>query len=339
MLMTTQNLSNHQNVAALATPSISGAALPQASSLSSGATRWPHMFRVVSIERMPIDGHSHRTTARLFHENAAISVYWTSGTVDARITRGSLVAIRWLRHLVATDDVVRISRLVLMEKPEPSINLFHTIPTTWVNNRDLVERAADQFEKLPRGFQHLFNAIFWDGKRLHRYLTGPGSLNGHHNVRSGNFRHSVEVAERALSMADDCERTFAPVLILGALLHDAGKADEYRFNSMRQVYEMSERGTLVGHKHTILEWISAAMACHRIILPETHYLGLVHALTAAKGAPDWLGIRPPMSMDATILSMADRLSGESDLHAQLAPGGTGFGKYHRHLGGRPYVVG
>lgn len=298
----------------------------------------PCMFRVETIEREPVDLVQHKMTARLFHEDQQLSVQWISRQVDVRIHKGSLVAIRWHGHPVAIDGTIRISRLVLMEIPTPSFNLFRTVPLAWVHNRDLVARAADLWEALPRGFQHLFNAIFWDGNRFQRFLNGPSSLNGHHNDRSGNFRHSVEVAERALSLAHDYEGTFVPVLILGGLLHDAGKADEYCFDFKRHAYEMSERGALVGHKNTILEWIAAAMARHRIILPEAHYLALVHALTAAKGAPEWLGIRPPMSMDATILSMADRLSGHSDLHAKLAPEGDGFGRYHRHLGGRPYVV-
>jgi 3'-5' exoribonuclease len=43
----------------------------------------------------------------------------------------------------------------------------------------------------------------------------------------------------------------------------------------------------------VLEWIAAARAQHRVIVPEAHYLALLHAITAAKGAPDWLGLREP----------------------------------------------
>jgi 3'-5' exoribonuclease len=82
---------------------------------------------------------------------------------------------------------------------------------------------------------------------------------------------------------------------------------------------MTERGTLLGHKHTVLEWIAAARAQHRVIVPEAHYLALLHAITAAKGAPDWLGLREPLSLDAHILSMVDRLSGQADLVARNAP--------------------
>jgi len=67
-------------------------------------------------------------------------------------------------------------------------------------------------------------------------------------------------------------------------------------------------------------------------------LALLHAITAAKGAPDWLGLREPLSLDAHILSTVDRLSGQADLVSRHAARDGGFGAYHRHLGGRPYVV-
>jgi 3'-5' exoribonuclease len=101
---------------------------------------------------------------------------------------------------------------------------------------------------------------------------------------------------------------------------------------------MSERGVLIGHRHTILEWIAAARARERIIIPETHYLALLHALTAGKGA-EWLGIREPVSIEALLLSTADRLSGQIDLVDRMAPNQPGFGEYHKHLKGKPYVIG
>ena len=298
----------------------------------------PPIFRVESLERTPVNGCHHRCRATLFHEQAAITVEWLAQHVDVRIAKGCLVSIRWLGNPQCIAGTIHISRLVLIERPEVACNLLQTIPYGWIRDRELVGRAARLWEQLPRGFQQLFNAIFWDGKRLHRYIAGPSSLSGHHNNLNGNFRHSVEVAEQALALGREKPTSFAPVLIIGGLLHDAGKADEYRYDHARRCFEMSPRGALIGHKNTLLEWIAAAMARDRIILPEAHYLALVHALTAAKGAPVWLGLREPLSLDATLLSMADRLSGQGDLHLRMAPAQDGFGRYHRHLGGRPYVV-
>jgi 3'-5' exoribonuclease len=271
--------------------------------------------------------------AVLFHEQAGLKVEWLCRHPDSRLTAGA-----WCRSAGSvarpTTGAIRISRLVKLERPEASLNPLPRSPTVG-SRTGLWWRAGQLWEGLGRPLQHLFNAVFWDHHRFQRYLDGPSSLAGHHNGRNGNFRHAVEVAERARALASHHAEAHLPVLLASSLLHDAGKAEEYRFNGRHRRFEMTERGTLLGHKHTVLEWIAAARAQHRVIVPEAHYLALLHAITAAKGAPDWLGLREPLSLDAHILSMVDRLSGQADLVARNAPTQGGFGAYHRHLGGRP----
>ena len=43
-------------------------------------------------------------------------------------------------------------------------------------------------------------------------------------------------------------------------------------------------------------------------------------------------------MEAILLASADKLSSRSDLYRRHAPARTGFGRYHPHLRGRPYVL-
>lgn len=299
----------------------------------------PPTLRVQSIERHPGAHGGILNRAVLFHEQASLSVEWLTRHADIRLVRGSLASIRWLGRPVCCDGYIRISRLVLLERPEAAANLFSLVPRSWVSDRELVVRASALWEGLPRGFRHLFNAMFWDGRRFQRYLMGPSSLGHHHSGLNGNFRHCIEVAERALRMAEGQGLANRAILAIGGLVHDAGKADEYRFDHVRRCFTMSDRGALIGHRETLQQWIAAAMASHRVILPEAHHLGLIHALIAAKGAPAWLGLREPRSIEATILSMADRLSGEEELYTRLAPAEGGFGRYHRLLKYRPYVVG
>jgi 3'-5' exoribonuclease len=55
--------------------------------------------------------------------------------------------------------------------------------------------------------------------------------------------------------------------------------------------------------------------------------------------PEWLGLREPCTLDAILLSAADRLSGQIELMARHSPAQAGFGRFHPHLRGQPYVVG
>lgn len=219
----------------------------------------PPVLRIVSLTRMPgRNGHGVFNEAEVYHEQASLRVCWLSSQVDTRLQKDCLVGIRWLGKPVSVQGAIRISRLVLLERPVPTENLFRTIPSAWVKDRDLVDRATVLWESLSRPFQHLVNVIFWEGNRFHRFLAGPSSLNGHHDAVNGNFRHTLEVAESCLSLARGNPDVCHGVLVTAALLHDAGKADEYRLKPDRRGLAMSPRGLLVGHRHTILEWIAVA---------------------------------------------------------------------------------
>jgi 3'-5' exoribonuclease len=299
----------------------------------------PPVFRVESLERYPAEHRQVATRAVLFHEKARLTVEWLSHNVDVRITRGTLVSVRWLGNPTSHNGAIRISRLVLLERAEADLNLFETVPHSWVKDRALVKQAAELVDGLPRCNRHLFNAIFWDGGRFERYVTGPSSINGHHNGWNGNLRHSVEVADMALQQGRSYHQVYAPILCLGGLLHDAGKADEYRYDHARRRFVLTKRGELIGHRQTLLEWLATARAQPRVIVPEPLYLALVHALMAVNGAPDWLGLRVPRRLEPVILSRADGISSTADLFERNTAGGARPGKYHPHLGVRPVSIG
>ncbi len=299
--------------------------------------RIPAVFRLTRVTYIQIDHFTCRCEAAIYHDAMSLQVAWEASQSDIRLRQGVLVRVSWIGSPSCQDGYLRIASLVLSEVPLPSFDLFATVPSSWVKDRSLVERARKLAACLSAPQLHLFNAIFWDGFRFHRFLFGPSSMNGHHCRPNGNFRHSIEVAELCLAVVANEPRVAKDLLVLAALLHDAGKADEYTYDRARQCFEMSARGALIGHRHTILEWIAAALACQCIDLPEGQLLGLLHCLTAGNGAI-FLGIRPPVSIEAVTLASVDGLSGKSDLIMDNAPRDAGFGRYHKKLGSRPYVV-
>jgi 3'-5' exoribonuclease len=218
------------------------------------------------------------------------------------------------------DGATRIQRLLPVTTPLPSFNLFHTLLPGWVADPSLAIRAAALWEALPRPLGYLVNAVLWESNRFHRLVTGPSSIRGHHSELSGNFRHSIEVAEHARSLAGKTGLANAPLLIAGGLLHDAAKAVEYRFDREDRRFRLSDRGQLIGHRDTLIEWLAVARETGGVIIDEATWLGLLHAFNAARGAPVCLGMREPRSLEADIFSMADRLSGREDLYRRSARG-------------------
>ena len=297
----------------------------------------PWLFRLVRLDRVSLPKGGYRFQATLFHDKASVAVTWIGSKVDDRLSAGSLVTPRWTSKTVCTQGQIIVNRLLPVSTPS-TVNLFETVPYEWVKDREAISQARQIIEGLPSYFIKLINGIFWDYRRFYRFLVGPSSLNGHHNYKHGNLRHSLEVTHNALMLSKNRETVCLHVLATAALLHDAGKADEYQFNHQRNCFEISTRGVLLGHKLSIVEWISAAVAQYQIPIPDNELLSLLHALTAAKGAPNWIGIREPVSPEANLLSIADRLSGQDDLFKQTMTSSKGFGRYHKHLRGRPFLV-
>jgi 3'-5' exoribonuclease len=298
------------------------------------------VFRVLSVVRDTPDRGRVPNRADLFLDEQRYTVEWFSQKVDARIRPGALVEVVPTATLRETEGLIRIQRLRLVDRPRAAVNPFATIPPSWVKDRSLVERATALWKCLPRDLALLLNAVLWTGNRLHCYAMCPSSLNDHHKELGGNFIHSIEVAEAALGMANASRLANAPLLVLGGLLHDAGKAVEYRSIKGSTRHLLSERGELVGHRDTLVGWLAEARMTHGLNMGEGLFLGLMHMLCAARGAPDWLGLRSPRTREADILSQADSFSRMEYLRNSCAPpfNQPGFGGSHRNLGYRTYVT-
>lgn len=301
----------------------------------------PGILRIQSIARiLAADGVQICSVATLFHEQVLLTVTWTSRQTDTRLRRGSLVRIRWGAATECANGAIRIDRLVLVDRPDASTNLFATVPTAWVSDRTVVQRAMTLWDQMPRNLAHLFNALMWDGQRFHRYVYGPSSIDGHHNGANGNLIHSVEVAEAAMAIGRFYPGVNLDLLGLGGLVHDAAKADEYFYDRERCVYSLSPRGALVGHRDTLIDWLATARSAGRVGMSESTYLVLMHMLNANCGAAHCTGLRQPLTPEPEILAAADRFSVDGNLAARCAPTTEkrGVGHFHPQIKGHPHAL-
>lgn len=297
----------------------------------------PLVYRLTNIEVNRVGRGQHSVVAEIYHDQASLRVQWQSSYVDPRLKVGTLVGVRWKGETKSEQGAIKISRLMVMDMPRPDINLFNTIPPSWLNERPLVIRASSVFKQLTKQFQYLWNAMFWEEERFRALVTYPSSLNNHHTQPHGNLLHLVECCELAMKVCLT-EKVNEGLLLMLCMLHDAGKAGEYTYQESRHQYYLSERGILLGHKVTVLEWMVTAKTQYQIPIKQAEWLALLHGLTAIQGAPDWMGIRSPVMIEAIIMSHVDNLSGKQALWQSLAIEDTGFGKSHPHLKARPYFV-
>ena len=307
----------------------------QAPGLFGWSDRWPAAFRLVGLNVVRKREAFH-CAADLYHRNTALSVTWSAPAVGSEIEVGALVRPE-LPMLVGTGDgPLVVSGLRVPRQPERDVNLFDTVRPERSGQPSVIGRARRLIDALPHVYRHLFNAIFWDQRRFARFCVNPASISNHHAHRHGLLLHTVETAEIALGLCRAYPRANRGLALVAALLHDAGKADEY-FSRLNGTWGLTDRGRLIGHGVTVYEWIAAAVANASIDLRQDAYQALIHVLTARAGAPDWLGIRKPAMIENEIVTIADRFSSRMNLHDRLAAPGGGWGARHPHRG-EPFTL-
>ena len=288
----------------------------------------PSAFRLTHLE-VDRDEEVFYCAANLYHRQVTLSVTWSTSAVSPEIQVGALVRPDLPIVVRSEAGPLVIQGLSVFREPERDLNLFDTVrPERW-NEPWLIQRARDLIDQLPSAYRHLFNVIFWDQRRFARFCVNPASLSNHHAHRSGLLLHTVETAEIALSLCNRCEHANCGLALVAALLHDAGKAEEYLPRG-GGTWALTDRGRLIGHGFTVTEWIAAAAANFDIDLQQEAYQALIHVLTARTSAPEWLGIRKSAMIENEIVSFADRISGQINLHDRLAAAGGGWGVRHVH---------
>jgi 3'-5' exoribonuclease len=219
---------------------------------------------------------------------------------------------------------------LLSKPPQDNIIIFRLNLENLVKDEQLIIRASKICNELHAPYRLLLNAIFWDYRRLQAFVTVPSSLAGHHAEPNGNFRHTIEVVEQLSELCATRPYINRDLAVLTALLHDSGKAMEYKTKFDRSL-KLSDRGRLLGHKVTAIEWVIEAVSIYNIKLPNNDYMLLLHNLSAVVNAPFWAGLRNPATPEARFLSFADQISGFDDLAKQTSKDQDGWGNYHDHL--------
>ena len=293
----------------------------------------PRVYRLLDIKAVAISDGLTCCTAALYHRHLSPRVAWTCRAIDPRIQRLGLGSIRWNGQPVWDDGELHIGALTAVEAPDENTNLFDTVPPPFVLDPALLERGRALFSQLPRRFKRLFNAVFREPMRFLWFVAGPAALNGRYAQMNGNLRRSIEVAESALRIAAGHRQVFPALIILGSLLRDSGKAERYRLDPVHDRFVVTDTGRLVGHRLTAVEWLSVAITSSGIEIPKPHHNALMHILSATPGAPEWLGLCEPQSLEASIIVMAERwLEHDADC------GGAGTPDADRSQPGRTSVL-
>lgn len=143
----------------------------------------------------------------------------------------------------------------------------------------------------------------------------PASLRAHHAVLGGLLRHTAEVAAIARAIARVCQAQ-ADVVLAGALLHDIGKIEAYRWPGG---FDLSERGALFGPQVLGARMLEQMVREAQIPPCTDHELALLqHLVLAQADTDDTTAPVRPATLEATVLHHADQASARTALFADVA---------------------
>lgn len=248
----------------------------------------------------------------------SVSFAWTPGTDKPLPNPGDLLisscfARKRHTHLVGLEHPVLIDAPGPIIEPNSLVNVFRLLPLQWTKSKPHTDQAGLLWAQLSEIHRTILFATLETNGRMKGFACAPSSMRDHHSWQGGNLAHSVEVAVRALELAEReghiaRGRVDVSLLILGSLLHDVGKALEYLPDDSDCGYGLTQRGQMVGHLATGQNWVAEALEQISDDLSEMDKLKIQHLICSAPSIPFALGGRQPRMLEVDLIRAADRQS-------------------------------
>ncbi|MDP7070276.1 MAG: HD domain-containing protein [Phycisphaerales bacterium] len=167
------------------------------------------------------------------------------------------------------------------------------------------------------GLSALAEAFLDDEPLMRRFREAPAGVRKHHAWIGGLLEHTLQVmrlADQICSLYASTEVALdRDVLMLGAFLHDLGKVSELDWS---RGFTYTREGDLVGHlvigAGFIDEKVSEAELAGGPPIDPADVQHLIHLVLSHHERPEYGAARPPLTPEAHVLCLIDRL--DATLH-------------------------
>ncbi len=192
--------------------------------------------------------------------------------------------------------------------PTGQIDLADLMPS--VGNPEVYWRKLDEWRSAVRGprLRRTLDLFFEDHDFRRRFAECPASPKGHHAALGGLLKHVLEVAAIGRTIAK-VSGGDEDLVLAGALLHDIGKLECYRWDG---VFDYTVAGRLLGHVVLgALMFDRALRSCEPAPCLDGEAELIQHMILSHHGRLEFGAAVPPMTLEAEILHYADNASAKS----------------------------
>jgi 3'-5' exoribonuclease len=238
-------------------------------------------------------------------ERIATSPFWPEDQFRlAGVTRGQAVQVTGEIGQFNGRRQLKVATLVALEPgqfdPRELLPAIASPAPFW--------QALDRWRQAIRGprLAHTVALFFDDTAFRARFESCPASIRGHHAELGGLLRHTWEVAAIGRAIARTCGAD-ADLVLAGAMLHDIGKLEAYRWAG---TFEMTDAGALLGHVTLGMLMLDRRLAMQSSCT-ESEWLLLQHLIASHHGHQEFGAAMPPMTLEAEVLHFADNASAKA----------------------------
>jgi 3'-5' exoribonuclease len=192
--------------------------------------------------------------------------------------------------------------------PPGQVDLADLLPS--VGDIEPYWRKLDEWRHAVRGprLRETLALFFDDDEFRRRFEQCPASPSGHHAALGGLVKHVLEVAAIGRTIAK-VSGGDEDLVLAGALLHDIGKLECYRWDG---AFDYTDHGRLFGHVVMgALMFDRTLRAADPMPCTDDEAALIQHFILSHHGQLEFGAAVPPMTLEAEILHYADNASAKS----------------------------
>ncbi len=230
--------------------------------------------------------------------------------------------------------VAEISRV-----PEEEVDLADFLPESPRSIAEMREELHAVVDALSNPhLKALMELFLADEPFMDLYCKAPAAKGMHHVYLGGLMEHSLALVKLVRSISPLYEGINEELLVVGALLHDAGKIHEMSYD---RSFDYTDAGKLLGHITIGVELVEEKI---RMVEGFPRELGLLlkHMLLSHHGQYEFGSPKRPKTIEATILNYLDDLDSKINgirLHIAKETASTSRWTAHHRLYDRYFFKG